>query len=143
MRAVLLLILLLAAAPAFAGSAPVQATSAPADTGAQEPAIANPVEMPALVAPVVGGRSLLGYLYLDVVVDAAAPGKTFQVRERAHLLQDAFVRAVHQVPVAASFDESAFDRAALQGRLLAEAGRILGPGVAAGVVIRDAKPSPR
>ena len=117
MRVLPLLLMGLAAVPAFAAGKDSDTKGAPG----------NNVDMPFLMAPLSGADGKLGgYAYISSLLVASDPIAVLAVRDKLAFLQDAFVRDVNAAPVALPADPAKVDIPAVQTRLLADAKRIMG-----------------
>jgi hypothetical protein len=86
----------------------------------------NEVEMPFLMAPVIRGGELFGYIYVASKMITPSAEAALKVRNKLAYIQDAYVRDVSKTPISASADIADLDRDALNRRLTAIAGRIAG-----------------
>jgi len=66
----------------------------------------NRVVLPVLIAPVVQGQRLTGYLYLSIRLTADSDGNADHLRDVLPLVQDKLLRALHNAPVAAADADS-------------------------------------
>lgn len=118
----------------------VCATPALAGEAAREPGTS--VEMPYLIAPVVVNGELVANAYVSSKVVADTPAATIVVRDKLPFIQDAFVRDVNAQPIGKASDPSTVDVPALAARLLADARRVVGPGLVDSVQIIRVQMSP-
>jgi flagellar basal body-associated protein FliL len=101
--AIVLVALLACAAAAPAPAAEPGAGPSPAEAGAQDkPLDDNSVTLPTLIAPLVEGRRLTGYLYLSLRLSMASNGDANRLRDVLPLVQDKLLRALHDAPVPAA-----------------------------------------
>ena len=116
----LLLVLTLVAAPALAAEKADDTKAKGGDPGTN-------VAMPFLMAPMNGADGkLTAYAYISTRLTASSPAAVLQVRDKLAFIQDAFVRDVNSVAVAAAGDPNSVDIAAVESRLTADARRIVG-----------------
>ncbi len=87
------------------------------------------VDMPYLIAPVVVDGTLFANAYVTSQIVATSAAATIVVRDKLPFIQDAFVRDVNAIPIGKPADPSTVDVPALSVRLLADARRIVGPGL--------------
>ena len=120
MRRIAAILCLLAAAPALAAEKADDATVKGGEPGTN-------VEMPYLMAPMNGADGkLTAYAYISTRLTAGSPAAALQVRDKLAFIQDAFVRDVNGLSVAATGDLDNVDIAAVESRLTADARRIIG-----------------
>lgn len=101
------------------------------------------VEMPFLMAPLVGGDgNLSGYAYISTRLTAASAAGALDVRDKIAFIQDAFVRDVNHATIAKATDPGTVDNPALEARLLADAKRVMGPGKVASIAIVQLQVAP-
>ena len=101
------------------------------------------VDMPFLIAPMndADGK-LVSYAYISSRLTATAPAGALEVRDRIAFIQDAFVRDVNGAAITKSDDPASVDMAGLQGRLLADARRIMGAGKVASLAVVQVQIAP-
>jgi hypothetical protein len=129
MKAARLLILLAAiAVPAMAAEAGGHGAAGP--EGARKGgAPGTNVDMPFLVAPVMGDDGkLTGYAYISNRLTAASVGAVLAVREKLPFIQDAFVRDVNGRAITQPGHPDQVDMPGLEARLLADAQKVTGAG---------------
>jgi len=100
------------------------------------------VEMPYLIAPVVIDGELFANAYVSSQIIATSPAATIVVRDKLPFIQDAFVRDVNATPIGRASDPQTVDVPALALRLLADARRIVGPGLVDSIQIVRVQISP-
>jgi flagellar basal body-associated protein FliL len=85
-------------APAFASESPAEGE------GADKPQAADPrsVSIPVVIAPVVDGGKLVGYIYLGLKLMAEREGAADRMRDELPLLQDRILRAFNNAPISAA-----------------------------------------
>ena len=110
--------LLLWSPAAFAGAQP-----------ASEREPGSTVEMPYLIAPVVIDGELYANAYVSSQIICTSAAATIVVRDKLPFIQDAWVRDVNAIPIGKASDPKTVDVPALANRLIAEARRIVGPGL--------------
>jgi len=131
------LILVLAAAPALAAE-----TEAGKD-GDKPGAPGTNIDMPFLMAPMTGeDGKLSGYAYISSRLTAGSDASANLVRDKIAFIQDAFVRDVNRIEVAASGTPPAVDNAALETRLLADARGVVGQGKIKSIAITQVQIAP-
>jgi hypothetical protein len=112
--------LVIAAAPALAAEKTDDGKAKGGDPGTN-------VAMPFLMAPMNGADGkLTAYAYISTRLTASSPAAVLQVRDKLAFIQDAFVRDVNSVAVAAAGDLNTVDITAVETRLTADARRIIG-----------------
>jgi hypothetical protein len=127
------LVIALAGTNAFAASKPAKDGPAPGSS----------VEMPYLIAPMIDADGkLLAYAYVSTKIVAASPDDAVEVRNKTPFIQDAFVRDVNATGFAKAGDPMTVDQAALLGRLLADARKVVGGDRIATIVITQIQISP-
>ena len=85
------------------------------------------VDLQYLMAPLTDGDGkLLGYAYITARLTASSDTDTLVVRDKMPFIQDALVRDVNAVPVAAAGDPQKVDVSAVESRFLADARKIVG-----------------
>ena len=119
-----------------AASQPVLA--ADAGTGA----LGTNVEMPYLIAPMSQDGRLLGYSYISSKMVASSQSAAIAIRDKLAFIQDAFVRDVNAQPIGQSGNPTVVDSTLLNGRLVADARRIVGGDKVAGMVFMSIKFTP-
>jgi hypothetical protein len=86
------------------------------------------VPMDTVLAPLTGvGGRLIAYAYVSSRLTAVSEAAVRTIREKQPFIQDAFVRDVNGRSVVTGIDPLAVNVAALEARMLADAGRIMGP----------------
>jgi len=112
-------------------------TSVPGATAndIKSPEPGTSVEMPYLMAPLTEDDRLVAYAYISSKVIASSPSAAIDIRNKTPFLQDAFVRDVNRLPIAAGGNFDSIDQGAAVGRLLKDARRITGVGKVAGFEI--------
>ncbi len=87
---------------------------------ASTPASPDPriVEMTGIVVPVAREGRIANYLFLTIEVRVADGVDPWSVRERAHFMRDAVVRAVHRTSIASAGNVRDIDRARAEQVLL-------------------------
>jgi hypothetical protein len=149
------------AVPALAA----ESTPPPPSTGG---APGTNVEMPFLMAPLTGSDGKLsGYAYISTRLTATSAASALDVRDRIAFVQDAFVRDINGAGVAKAADPgtmAAFssyqslhtvpeeleeagrvfglNAGALEARLLADAGRVMGAGKVTSIAIVQLQVAP-
>jgi hypothetical protein len=116
------------------------AASTPKLAAEREPG--STVEMPYLIAPVVIDGELFANAYVSSQIIATSPAATIVVRDKLPFIQDAFVRDVNATPIGEVSDPQTVDVPALALRLLADARRIVGPGLVDSIQIVRVQISP-
>ena len=117
------------------------AIAAPKPVAEREPG--STVEMPYLIAPVVVvDGSLFANAYVSSQIVATSPAATIVVRDKLPFIQDAFVRDVNATPIGKASDPETVDVPALTLRLLADARRVVGPGLIDSIQIVRVQMSP-
>ncbi len=86
------------------------------------------IEMPFLIAPMSKDGKLLGYAYISSKMVATSQSAAIDIRDKLAFIQDAFVRDVNAAPIGKTDDPKAVDTNLLSQRLVADTGRIMGPG---------------
>lgn len=87
------------------------------------------VDMPYLMAPMTGADGKLsGYAYISSRLTAASESYALTIRDKLPFIQDAFVRDVNTAPVTTADDPEKIDIPAVEARLLADAGKVVGAG---------------
>jgi hypothetical protein len=121
------------------GLLPLAAFAAEEGKGAKDPKagpVGTNVPMDTVLAPLTGdGGKLIGYAYVSARLIAASPGTVAAVREKQPFIQDAFIRDVNAKSVVTGTDPLAVNVAALEARMLADAGRVMGPGKIKGITV--------
>ena len=100
-----LLALILLCPPALASGGDHAAPPEHGEDGEQASATGEEgqrVVLPVLIAPVVEGARLSGYLYLSLRLTAASNSDANRLRDVLPLIQDRLLRALHNAPVAAA-----------------------------------------
>ncbi len=121
-RAVLLVLAGLLAFPALA------AEDKKPEVGAKKGgAPGTNVDLKYTMAPLLDADGkLLGYAYINSRLTAATDSDTLVVTDKMPFIQDALVRDVNAAPVTVAADPQKIDVAAVEGRFLADARRIVG-----------------
>jgi hypothetical protein len=87
------------------------------------------VPMDTVLAPMIGeSGKLIAYAYISSRLTAISEAAVRSIREKQPFIQDAFVRDVNGRSVVTGTDHLGVNVAALEARMLADAGRIMGPG---------------
>ena len=103
----MVLVLALGAGPAQASSSSHDASPAPAEGKKdQDPDEDKTVTLPTLIAPVVEGQRLSGYVYLSIRLITASYGDAGHLRDILPLIQDALLRALNDSPIPAAEAET-------------------------------------
>lgn len=85
-----------------------------------DPESASRIDMPPLVAPLIVGGRLKGYVYITLSIQAGAVSDVWAIRNRTPFVQDAFIREVYLTPLAGAAIAD-IDTKALADRLAARA----------------------
>lgn len=94
------------------------------------------VPMDTILAPMTGaGGKLIAYAYISSRLTAVSEAAVRNVREKQPFIQDAFVRDVNAASVVTGTDPLGVNVPALEARMLADAGRIMGPGKIKGITV--------
>jgi hypothetical protein len=93
---------------------------------AEKPSAAETIEVSNLAIPIVRNGRLENYLFATVGVELADGADWRKLRERAHIVRDSFIRAVHRADLAKPDDIFALNEAALNTLLTPEANAVLG-----------------
>jgi hypothetical protein len=114
---------------ALAGLLAVPALAAEKPAKPKENAPGTSVEMPAIISPMndADGR-LAGYAYVTCTIIASSPDVAVAIRSKTPFIQDLFVRDVNATSIALPDDPTQVDKAAVAGRFLADARKIMGAG---------------
>lgn len=101
------------------------------------------VEMPFLMAPLTASDGKLsGYAYISMRLTATSAAGALDVRDKIAFIQDAFVRDVNGASVTKPSDPGTVDNPALEGRLLADARKVMGLGKVASIAIVQLQVAP-
>jgi hypothetical protein len=137
--ALVVLLCLASAAPAFASSAKKAAPEGGAEISDRAetkeeaarrlgaPSTPN-IDMPGLVAPVVVDGELKRYVYISLNLKIRDRTQRSKVLEKVPYLQDAFLREVHRGSIAKDNDPTIVDEPALIARLMGVCDRVAGTG---------------
>jgi flagellar basal body-associated protein FliL len=109
-------IVLLGAAPAVAA----------ADEAAKPAAIDRQMIAPNIVTPVVRDGKLVNYLFVTVEVDFTNQANAMKLRDRAHFLRDALLRASHRTSMADPLQDNQVNKAAAEAAFRLAANEALG-----------------
>ena len=128
-KAAILVLAAVMAVPVFAAFA---AEEKKESSGEGEPKKGKPgtnVDMPYLMAPMTDAEGKLsGYAYLSTRLTAASEANALAVRDKLPFIQDAMVRDVNNTSIAVADDLEKVDVPAVEGRLLADAAKVMGAG---------------
>ena len=95
------------------------------------------VEMPYLMAPMKTPEGKLsGYAYISLRLTAASASSAVDVRNELAFIQDAWLRDVNATSVSAGDDPTKVDIAAVEGRLLIDAKRVMEGAKKGGSVVK-------
>jgi hypothetical protein len=130
MRASLLIsLLLLLAAPVYAGEA--------------EKPLPQEVALAPLALPVISQGRLRNYVFVSLRLKLAEGVDAHAMQEKEPYFRDALVRAGHRTPFTIANDWTRLDEGALKRTMIAEAARVVGPGVIVGVEVARSTPQRR
>ncbi len=74
--------------------------------------------LPTLIAPLVEGQRLAGYLYLGLKLTTASYDAAGQLRDVLPLVQDTLLRALHQAPIPVAEADSPATKEAVAKRVM-------------------------
>jgi hypothetical protein len=88
--------------PALAAAAALISAPSPsfAATAEKEAATDRQITAPNIVTPVVRDGKLVNYLFVTIQVDLTDNANVLKLRDRAHFLRDALLRASHRIMLA-------------------------------------------
>jgi hypothetical protein len=115
-------------------STPVRAGDKP-----EKPAVHYVALSPVAMPVIVDGR-VRNYIFVYIRLDLTPSADAQVWQDREPYFRDALVRAGHRTPFVLAHDWTHLDEAALKRAMMAEAGRIAGPGVVVGVEITKSIP---
>jgi hypothetical protein len=107
---------------ALAVLSPAFAAEAPKEVASDRQMIA-----PNVITPVVRDGKLVNYLFVTVEVDFTDQANAIKLRDRAHFLRDALLKASHRAPLADPAHDDQLNRAAAEAAFRVAANESLGP----------------
>jgi hypothetical protein len=99
------------------------------------------VDLSSIGLPTTRDGRLANYVFVQVRILLRPGASAARVRLEEPYLRDALVRAAHRTPFSVAGDPNRIDEAALRRAMTAEAARIAGPGVVAGVQVVNQQPT--
>ena len=110
------------------------------DDKGKEPDNGQYVNISPVAAPIVLRGQLINYIFVTVRLDLAPNVDGSRMRDKEPYFRDALVRAAHRTPFVKAGDYTHVNEPMLKSTLMAQAVRIVGPGVFTGVEIMSAQP---
>lgn len=127
-------------AAAAQGAVALAATAGAASAGgppAKGAPVGQYVDLSPVAIPALEGRKLRNYIFVAVRLKLTARADAQKLRERSPYFRDAMVRAAHRTAFNLASDFDRLDEARFKAMMLAEAIRIAGPGMIAGVAFNS------
>ncbi len=128
-------------------SVPLLAAASAAQAAAPKKGKAEPsgqyVDLSPVAMPILDGRRLRNYVFVAVRLNLSPKADALKWREKEPWFRDAIVRAAHRAAYNPPTDWSSLDEKRFKAMVLAEAGKITGPGVVASVGILHQTPQRR
>lgn len=119
-----------------AAAGAVEASAPPAKKEGADPA-GQYVDLSPIALPVLDGRRLKNYVFVSLRLKLSPRADMQKWRDKEPYFRDALVRAAHRTALNPPGDFSTLDEARLKSMLMAEAGKITGPGVVTGVALKS------
>jgi hypothetical protein len=118
-------------------AAPVLVLASAGAASANEPpraaAVGQYVDLSPVAIPSLDGRRLRNYIFVAVRLNLTPHADAQKLREKSPYFRDAMVRAAHRVGYNLATDFDRLDEARFKQMVIAEATKITGPGMIAGV----------
>lgn len=119
-------------------SSPIEAVAAGKPAASEDAGVDGRVMVADnVILPVVRDGRLVNYIFVSVRVELAPNGDLFRLKERAHFLRDALLRASHRTSLADPRADDRVDATAASRAFAAAAEEALGRGSVRGVSVEQ------
>lgn len=115
-------------------------SSPAAAASAAKPAAAPTVLMSPMALPVVMDGKLVNYIFVNVRLQLKAGADSAKLRDKEPFFRDAIIRAAYRTSVVGPADPNKIDARRLRALVLAETGRVAGPGTVTGLTVLRERP---
>lgn len=131
----------LLAAIAAALAAPAHAAGGGGDKA--KPSVAQYVDISPVALPVIAGRRLVNYVFVNVRLNLVKTADATRLRGMEPRFRDALVRAAHRTPFTGTRDYLSLDETKLAQAMMREAAAIAGAGQVVSVKVTSQTPKHR